>query len=261
MRLHRSTTGHHAAAPMLFVHPNPFDGSCWMFQMARMSTWFRCVAVDLPGYGLSPARAEPFSMEDVAASCWRALDDESDRSRPAVLVGCSIGATLVQYMNAERPDSTAALVLCGTGYYPTKSFAAARKAGYERSGLGYRRDYAFDDFSPDFARSALARWYVDLLTERNDHADLPTILRLMDAMAVADPPDLQERIAAPVLLMRGSGDAAFEHAPLLAERIRDCRLVTLEGAGHACFMERPDAFDAELTAFLQAHDLLPSRLS
>jgi pimeloyl-ACP methyl ester carboxylesterase len=256
MDLHRSVAGNRAARPMLFLHPNPFDGSCWMYQMAHLATWFRCVAVDLPGYGLSAAVDNPFTMQDVARSCWAALDKESDLSIPAVLVGCSVGATLAQYMNAERPEATAALVLCGTGYYPTKSFAAARKAGFERQGLRYREDYAFEDFAPAFARSDLARWYVDLLRERDANADLPTILRVMDAMAVPDPSDLQARISSPVLLVRGSEDAAFEYAPLLAERILDCRLVTLDHAGHACFMERPDAFDAEVIAFLQSHDLV-----
>ena len=31
---------------MAFVHPNPMDQSCWIFQMAQMSTWFRCIAID-----------------------------------------------------------------------------------------------------------------------------------------------------------------------------------------------------------------------
>jgi 3-oxoadipate enol-lactonase/4-carboxymuconolactone decarboxylase len=244
---------------MLFLHPNPLDGSCWLYQMAHLATWFRCVAVDLPGYGLSPASDGPFTMQDVARACWAALDEETDGGSRAVLVGCSVGATLAQYMNAERPDATAALVLCGTGYYPTKSFAAARKVGYERQGISYRQDYAFEDFSRTFAQSDLARWYVDLLRERDTHADLPTILRLMDAMAVPDPPDLQTRISAPVLLIRGSEDAAFEHAGQLAERIHHSHLVTLNHAGHACFMEQPHAFDTQVINFLRAHQLLHSR--
>ena len=34
-----------------FVHPNPMDKSCWIFQMAHLSTWFRCIGIDIPGYG------------------------------------------------------------------------------------------------------------------------------------------------------------------------------------------------------------------
>ena len=42
---------------MAFVHPNPMDQSCWIFQTAQMSTWYRCIAIDLLGFGESPAPA------------------------------------------------------------------------------------------------------------------------------------------------------------------------------------------------------------
>ena len=44
--------------PIVFVHPNPLDHSCWLYQMDHFSTWYRCISVDLPGYGKSPT-AQP----------------------------------------------------------------------------------------------------------------------------------------------------------------------------------------------------------
>ena len=52
---------------MGFVHPNPMDQSCWIFQMAQMSTWYRCIGIDLPGYGKSP----PELMQTSAATTSR----------------------------------------------------------------------------------------------------------------------------------------------------------------------------------------------
>jgi pimeloyl-ACP methyl ester carboxylesterase len=34
-----------------FVHPNPMDQSCWIFQMAQISTWYRCIVIDFRATG------------------------------------------------------------------------------------------------------------------------------------------------------------------------------------------------------------------
>src|ERR1700730_12943379 len=79
---------------MAFVHPNPMDQSCWIFQMAHMSTWFRCIAIDIPGYGRSPKARDGLTMSDMAEGCWEAIEMEFPKE-PAILVGCSVGSAIL----------------------------------------------------------------------------------------------------------------------------------------------------------------------
>src|SRR4029078_12984460 len=99
---------------MAFVHPNPMDQSCWIFQMAQMSTWYRCIDVDLPGYGKSPKARAGLTMRDVAQACWEAIDNAYPGER-AILVGCSIGSSMLIWVSKQNPPTHAGRSMLGAG--------------------------------------------------------------------------------------------------------------------------------------------------
>lgn len=244
--------GPSGAPPMVFVHPNPMDSSGWLYQTAHFSTWFRCVAVDLPGYGRSPRASQGLTMIDLADACWEAVDAHAN-DEPAVLVGCSVGGVVVQHMYHRRPERTGSVVISGCGWREEKDFVPRRVAAYQAGGLGYRADYALECFGTSFRSTPLAKWLSDMWIERNGTADLDSILHMFTALGQPDPDWLACGLRAPVLVVSGSEDFTNGPARALAERMPDARFVELTGAGHACQLEQPWAFDAELLRFLHAH--------
>jgi pimeloyl-ACP methyl ester carboxylesterase len=245
------------SGPVLaFVHPNPMDQSCWLYQMAHLSTWYRCIAIDLPGYGRSPKAERGLTINDVAQACWEAIDEISPREG-AILVGCSAGSAIVLYMHLQRPQCSHALILSGMGYNPRKEFAAPRIKGFTEQGIDYRYAFTFEDLSPAFRASPMAHFFADIFAERNPQADLQSILYLFEALAEPDADDHYARIACPTIILSGSEDLMHQAAFDLKERIRSCEMKTLYGAGHACQIEQPWLFDKLMIEFLAKHGLFP----
>ena len=75
-------------------------------------------------------------MQDIAQACWEAIDDAYPGER-AILVGCSIGSSMLIWMHNHRSPQTAALIMCGTGYNPKKEFIPPRIEAYKEHGMRF----------------------------------------------------------------------------------------------------------------------------
>jgi pimeloyl-ACP methyl ester carboxylesterase len=224
------------------------DHSAWFYQMAHLSTWFRCIGIDAPGYGRSPTATPGLSMMDIAQACWEAVDEVT--SEAAVLVGCSLGSNLAWHMANQRPERTLAVVVSGAGYRPVKPPVHQRVPTYQEKGLEFRYQHALEDYSPGFRETEMGQYFARMFAERNPTADLQTILYVFHAANASDPEWLHTGVRAPALIITGSLDNAHEGAFTLRTRVPNCELITIEGAGHACNMEKPWEWDAHCLAFL-----------
>jgi 3-oxoadipate enol-lactonase len=245
---------------MLFVHPNPYDGSAWMYQLTHLATWYRCVAVDLPGFGRSPKASPGLSLDEIADACWNAVD-AIDAEGQAILVGCSIGSPIVARMERRRPDRTAAVVISGTGHWETTDYQAMLRDlinAYEVEGIAYRLRFAHHDLSAVFRATPLGQFVVDQLLSRDQFVDIPSVQLELESLIAEDTQDYYSALGAPAIILTGTEDGSHDRAVELSKRTPDLEISILPGAGHACQLEQPWLFDRLLLEFLDRHDLGPA---
>lgn len=247
--LHAEATGPADAPGLVLIHPNPLDSACWMYQAAYFSTWYRVVVIDLPGYGRSPAaKGIQLTMPDIARWCWDAVDRVGVDS--AVVAGCSVGASIAKHMYHLETARTRGVVLSGTGYSPSKAFAAERIAQFREYGINYRRTYAFEVFAEAFRNSEPAKFMAELVASRNHLADLETIIAMFEAHGLPDPDWLDLELHVPSLIITGVEDRKHQAAFALEKRLPDAELSVVEDAGHACHYEQPRRYNQLLHDFL-----------
>jgi pimeloyl-ACP methyl ester carboxylesterase len=112
----------------VFVHGVGTSGVLWRNAIERLSDTTRCIAVDLPAHGGSPARADPSAraMAEAIIDLCAALGLEQ-----VDLVGNDTGGAVAQLVAIQRPDALRSFTLtnCDTeGNFPPESFAPTVQA-------------------------------------------------------------------------------------------------------------------------------------
>lgn len=238
--------------PVTLVHGFTQTGKSWRPVVDRLQDLNQFTLVDAPGHGRSSA-----VHVDLAEGA-RLLGEAAGRSS---YVGYSMGGRLALRLAVSRPDLVERLVLVGAnpGIVDATQRAARRAedealAGrVERDGVGAFVEWwlsqpLFSTFPSDAADRE------QRLT--NTAPGLASSLRLAGAGNQAPLWDRLASLTMPVLVMAGELDAKY--AGMARETVAaigdNAELVLLPGAGHACHLERPDAFCVVLADFF-GHDV------
>ena len=192
------------------------------------------VAVDLPGFGATPAPPEPWGSADYAAALDGLLDGLAPR---AVVLGHSFGGRVAAQLTARRPDRVAALVLTGVpllrpagpGRRPPRPYRVARwlhARGVldERRMERYRQRYGSADYR---AASGVMRQVLVRVVNESYEEQLAAIRCPVELVWADDDTE------API-------DVARRAAGLLS----DATLSVCPGAGHLTPLTAPDALRA-----------------
>jgi pimeloyl-ACP methyl ester carboxylesterase len=240
---------------MIFLHSTPDDLRLWMFQTAHFSAHFRTIAVDIAGYGRSPAVQEGVTVADQARACWEVVDRIS--AGPCIIHGNSMGSVIATAMAKQQPDRTPALILSGCGFTMSNEVFLRWKKRYEDEGIALRHEQVLDHFAPDARENPMLQYYARMVVELNNHGTLASIIAMNGALAHREPESYYRALAVPTMIIAGTKDRTYPSAFALQKLIPGCVLKEIEGAGHAPMIEAPVEYDRHAIEFLGSLGLYP----
>jgi pimeloyl-ACP methyl ester carboxylesterase len=243
--------------PMLFLHSTPDDHRLWLYQTAHFSAWYRTIAVDLAGYGRSPAPQKGVTISDQADACWEIVDRFTNGG--LIIQGNSMGSMVARHMAAQRPDRTRALILSGCGYQPTREQMGGWKERYEKEGIKVRYEQILDHFGVEGQKTVFAQYYARMLCELTNEGTLASIIAMNEALTHVHPAELGVGIASPTLIVSGTADRNHAKSFELQKHIQGSEIASVEGAGHSSCLQSPWEFDRYCIEFLSKHGLFPGR--
>ena len=243
-----------AGPPLVLLHGIGSSAESWRDQLAGLADFRRVLAWDAPGYGAStPLPLERPTPADYADRLTLLLDALG--LERIALAGHSLGALIAGAFAARRPGRIERLVLAdaalGHGVHPAKP-------------LPPRIRLRLDDLAAlgpnEFARRRAPRLLSTTATTAQRKRVRETMARIdpsgyRQAVAILAQGDLHADvglITAPTLVLCGSEDTVTppESNRALAAAIANARYVEIARAGHASYVERPDAFNCAMREFL-----------
>ena len=245
-------------APLVLLHANPFDRNNWLYQTARFSTYFKVLAVDIRGFGLSDKPTRPSDtkelIDDVVAVC------RQEGATQAIVGGISVGATMAQLLALDHPDLVRGLILVGGSSGPKAKWKYdGRVGGYEKGGVaGYHVVHLTSCVTPGFAASPLGKYLIGHFVERDPTLDTAAVIEILKARGRMDATPRLGDIRVPTLVINGEHDSSLGGGTMTASLVPGAIHKVLPGLGHCCNLEDPAAFDAVVMSFLREKGLLPS---
>jgi len=241
-RLHVDDGGEGGGLPVVFVHA--FAGSLvhWADQLAHLRPGRRAIAFDLRGHGRSEAVVgADDTIEDLAGDVAAVVDGLGlDR---IVLVGHSIGGAAAVAYAGEHAERIAGMLLVGTpGRVPLQQadqIMSAMTSDYDTTMTGY-----WDRLLADANPHTKAQIESEMGRMSQDVA-----LGLIKATFAYDPlPTLQD-YGGEVMTVT-VGDSPYD----LHKQLPDVADEHVDGTSHWVQMDKPEAFDRILDAFLARVD-------
>jgi len=245
-RIHYTNYGQGREAVVL-VHGWTCDETFWRGQVPALARRHRVITIDLPGHGKSGVPLESAMTMDNFARAIHAVLQEAGVAR-AVLVGHSMGTPVIRQFARLYPASARALVLVdGTIFPPREAMNRQGRGLIYRGESGRRarllavRSYFGAAASPE------VRQHIERVMMATAEA---TAAGAIDGMLSMDVWRDESPVRVPTLAVYAATSSIPE--TYLRKLFPALRYHRVPGTGHFLMLEKPDAVNRLLLAFLQS---------
>jgi pimeloyl-ACP methyl ester carboxylesterase len=246
-----------AGDAVVFLHAFPLQSAMWDYQLDALEGAYRCLAIDMPGFGQSPPPADPggTTMQGWAGLVDGVLDELGVGE--ATIVGCSMGGYLAMALLRHYRARVSQLVLADTRARADDPATAHRRSSQQDvlrggaevgslakgmvegllSGDSMGRPELVD-YVHALTEGATAAGWIAALEATKGRSDSMLLLRQADVRA---------------LIVVGELDRLAPIAEAMSLRsLLKGELVVVPNVGHLPNLEDPLAFNDALVAFLAA---------
>ncbi|WP_281017800.1 MULTISPECIES: alpha/beta fold hydrolase [unclassified Minwuia] len=239
---------------IIFLHGIGGNAGNWQPQIDILSSRYRCIAWNAPGYADSPAL--PDMTFPALADALARLMDHLGLER-AVICGLSMGGYVAQEFLALHPERVRAAILMCTS-------AAFGKPGgdFQQKFLAARLKPMDEGKTPADIAPALVAGMVGpnagpevgrALTESMSMISPETYRQALNCLVTFDRRDAVKQIAVPTCLIAGEEDTTAPATVMerMAARIPGSRFHVIGGAGHIANLEAPEETCRLISGFME----------
>jgi 3-oxoadipate enol-lactonase len=248
-------TGH--GPPLVFLHCWTGDRTFYFLQVMHFSDRYRCITLDFPGHGDSPAQGD-YSVERFGEITIELLEELGVDE--AVFAGHSLGGMVALHLALDYPEMVKGLILLDTtshlsAFFFQKWFAVTAvllgAVGYGLRNNGWTRTKGF--VAAVAACHPLTGPGPRFISAREcSRVQNYAMVKTLNSVRNFNATDRLPEIDVPALIVVGEADllADIRHARRMHKGIKDSILKLVRGAGHMALFERPEVVNEAMDEFL-----------
>ena len=249
VRLHINIQGQ--GPPIVFIHGWAASHRFWKHQIQRFQTSFRVITYDLRGHGDSDKPKTGYQVSDHVEDL-KTLLARKGVVKP-VLVGHSLGGMIALQCALDLQDSLKALVLVGTNPYPVPSLMRSIQFSMLSWMIRLSRTQASKFTRTQIFASDADPSLIDWVNQESLRTPTSVVRQTLKAVKAFNVQNRLSEITLPTLIINGECETTVdaELVTRMLQLLPQAQFVSILGSGHNVMLEKPEAFNVALAAFLE----------